>query len=178
MSYEKQTWVCGETITADKLNHIEEGIENCCGSADLGYECDEEWVTLTEEAVTTAQDGDTVDGQLSYSETITADTIKVTFNGTEYICEKTELDNGSAYGASYDDSLDSMDWSDYPFSIFSGKGVSFLETETAGTYNIKIETYEDVITTTPCFDKARGYSCSSGTTILTSETIDAVLDNK
>ena len=31
MSYEKQTWVCGETITADKLNHMEEGIEECCG---------------------------------------------------------------------------------------------------------------------------------------------------
>lgn len=28
MSYEKQTWVTGEVITADKLNHIEEGIYN------------------------------------------------------------------------------------------------------------------------------------------------------
>ena len=26
MSYEKQTWVTGETITADKLNHMEDGI--------------------------------------------------------------------------------------------------------------------------------------------------------
>lgn len=33
MAYEKQTWVCGETITADKLNHIEDGLENCCGSS-------------------------------------------------------------------------------------------------------------------------------------------------
>lgn len=32
MAYEKQTWVCGETITAEKLNHIEDGIEECCGS--------------------------------------------------------------------------------------------------------------------------------------------------
>lgn len=31
MAYEKQTWVCGETITADKLNHIEDGIADCCG---------------------------------------------------------------------------------------------------------------------------------------------------
>lgn len=28
MTYEKQVWNCGDTITADKMNHIEEGIEN------------------------------------------------------------------------------------------------------------------------------------------------------
>lgn len=28
MAYEKQVWNCGDTITADKMNHIEEGIEN------------------------------------------------------------------------------------------------------------------------------------------------------
>lgn len=28
MAYEKQTWVCDETITADKLNHMEDGIAN------------------------------------------------------------------------------------------------------------------------------------------------------
>lgn len=29
MAYEKQTWVTGETITAQKLNHMEDGIANC-----------------------------------------------------------------------------------------------------------------------------------------------------
>lgn len=33
MAYEKQTWSCGDTITADKLNHIEDGIESA-GSGD------------------------------------------------------------------------------------------------------------------------------------------------
>lgn len=28
MAYEKQTWQTGDTITADKLNHIEDGINN------------------------------------------------------------------------------------------------------------------------------------------------------
>lgn len=28
MAYEKQVWNCGDTITADKMNHIEQGIEN------------------------------------------------------------------------------------------------------------------------------------------------------
>lgn len=31
MAYEKQTWKCGETITADKLNHMEDGIANSGG---------------------------------------------------------------------------------------------------------------------------------------------------
>ena len=31
MAYERQTWTCGETITADKLNHIEEGLANSGG---------------------------------------------------------------------------------------------------------------------------------------------------
>lgn len=32
MNYEKQTWERGETISADKLNHIEEGIANSGGT--------------------------------------------------------------------------------------------------------------------------------------------------
>lgn len=35
MAYEKQTWVCGETITAEKLNHIEDGIANSVLSTPL-----------------------------------------------------------------------------------------------------------------------------------------------
>lgn len=31
MAYEKQTWNCGDTITADKLNHIEDGIADASG---------------------------------------------------------------------------------------------------------------------------------------------------
>lgn len=33
MSYTKQTWQTGDTITAEKLNHIEEGIESADGGA-------------------------------------------------------------------------------------------------------------------------------------------------
>ena len=31
MAYEKQTWQNGDTITAEKLNHMEDGIENSSG---------------------------------------------------------------------------------------------------------------------------------------------------
>lgn len=35
MSYEKQTWTTGDIITAEKLNHIENGIENSNNSNPL-----------------------------------------------------------------------------------------------------------------------------------------------
>lgn len=31
MAYEPKTWECGETITADDLNHMEQGIANSGG---------------------------------------------------------------------------------------------------------------------------------------------------
>lgn len=34
MAYTKNTWQCGDVVTADKLNNIEDGIEQaleCCG---------------------------------------------------------------------------------------------------------------------------------------------------
>lgn len=33
MAYEPKTWVCGETITAEALNHIEDGLAECCGGS-------------------------------------------------------------------------------------------------------------------------------------------------
>ena len=32
MAYTPKTWVCGEVITAEDMNHIEEGIADNCGS--------------------------------------------------------------------------------------------------------------------------------------------------
>lgn len=53
MSYEKQTWVTGETITAEKLNHMEGGIEAAGGSA-ITIEFEEHQMTPTMEQVETA----------------------------------------------------------------------------------------------------------------------------
>ena len=56
MSYEKHNWQCGETITADKMNHIEDGIEealDCCSTGgslfvryDRTYEKENSWELL------------------------------------------------------------------------------------------------------------------------------------
>lgn len=152
MAYDKHTWTCDEPITVERLNHIEDGIANAGG--DCGYECEEEIVTLTEESVTTeaSEDDDSAYGNLSYSQYIDADTITVTFNGTEYECPRISADGDSVYGGFADGA---PDFSEYPFAIgsYSGYG-NTLATQTAGTYTIKIEGTKETITTTPCFEKA------------------------
>ena len=35
MSYTPKTWNCGDTITAEDLNHIEQGIANAGGGVQL-----------------------------------------------------------------------------------------------------------------------------------------------
>lgn len=37
MAYEKQEWKCGDVVTADRLNHMEDGIANCGGYATSKY---------------------------------------------------------------------------------------------------------------------------------------------
>ena len=170
MAYDKHTWTCDEPITVERLNHIEDGIANAGG--DCGFECEDGWVTLTEESVTTAEvesgSGIYV-GDLSYSQLIDADAIRVTFNGTEYICSNVTEEDGGLYGAA-------DGWSTYPFLLESdsnpyGASTS-LETEVAGTYTVKIEVAGGtVVTTTPCFDKARGYWCEDEIVTLTEESV-------
>ena len=182
MSYTPTEWKCGDTITAEKLNKLENGLAECCGGGDVGYSCSEGWVTLTDESVTTAIEGINPEaiGELTYSEPITADTIKVIFNGTEYTCDKQiheELGNVYFY---YGTNVivpigGTIDWTQYPFAIVVTEARNNLSTETAGTYQVKIEAYEKTVETSECFDMARGYSCSGGDTVtLTDETVTFV----
>lgn len=69
-------------------------------------------------------------------EGLEADTIKVTFNGVEYVCE---LQHGTYdyYGANPFEEF--IDWSDYPFSIVYNVDYYLLATPDAGTYTLKIE---------------------------------------
>lgn len=125
------------------------------GGGDAGYECTEGWVTLTEESVITTKDGQPIAiGSLSYEQLIDAEKIRVTFNGTEYECER--VDTGVAYGyGGAEEGTPDPNFSQYPFMIASSADFgNLLLTEEAGTYNITIETATEVATTTPCFEKA------------------------
>lgn len=125
MSYSPHTWTDGEALTASKMNALEQAVASSSGGST--------WTTLYDGSVTTVDEGGTVWGIIPNISAITADSIKVTFNGVEYTCEKNEIDG---YGASYDEATDSYtDYSIYPFFIAETE----LYTETAGTYNLKIE---------------------------------------
>ena len=99
------------------------------------------WTVLTEESVTTSAQAGVVLGMLTYSQLIDAETIKVTFNGTEYECHRVISDNFNLYGGI---GQNGPDFSQYPFAITSkltneGYAQGEIYTETAGTYTIKIE---------------------------------------
>ena len=98
------------------------------------------WQTVFEGSVTTENTDDGVLGNINYESVIDADKIKVTFNGTEYECDKITTPVGNAYGGIGESG---PDFSEYPFAIMSGQGLetaqTIVYTETAGTYTLKIE---------------------------------------
>lgn len=154
MSYEPKQWKVGDTITANDLNHMEDGIENA-----TGFTCTEEMTILTDETVITETSRDISAGTLTYTEPITADTIKVTFDGVEYTCQNEANANGGLYGDT------SGDFAEYPFVLESNSAMdaatgtltidNVLYTKTAGTYDIIIEANALTVTeTTECFVKA------------------------
>lgn len=146
MAYDRYTWVDGEVITAQKLNHIEEGIAD----GDNGYECTETREQLFEETVTTVAQGNYSVSNLGYSQQITAETLIVTFDGVEYNCPKQDVGGGYfVYGAST-----VSDFSQFPFSLGSSASGNIIYTQTAGEHSVKAVSNMATVTTTPCFEKA------------------------
>lgn len=143
MAYEKYTWVDGEVITAQKLNHIEEGIEDGAN----GYECTETVTELFEETVTTYASSSFISARLLYSSPINVDVLIAVFDGVEYTCPKQNPAAGvNVYG--------DANFSQMPFYIVSSSNGNTLYTENAGEHTIKAEIIEFSVTTTPCFKNA------------------------
>ena len=131
MAYTPTTWQSGETITAEKLNKMDNGwgVQNA---------------QLFSETVTTVVDEGHSDAfaELAYSQQITADAITVLFNGTDYHCNRIDGPMGFFYYGGY--SFPSADYSEYPFYIESTPimgGMNALHTETAGTYAVTVRTF-------------------------------------
>lgn len=162
MAYIPKEWICGEVITADGLNNLEAGVQEaleCCGGGDAGYECIESTTLLTNETVTTVENDGHNGAVLAYSSLIETDTLKVTFNGVEYTCPNiTVVDGEGLYGAPYDSESGNTDWSEYPFIIAScqvdGVTTNYIETQSAGTYTVKIEALSTTAEVTECFQMA------------------------
>lgn len=94
------------------------------------------WQTVYEGSVTTAEDEGHILGEVSSIEQISADVLKITFNGVEYECEKIIDGTSNIYGGVGEDG---PDFQEYPFTLVSTEEYTILYTETAGTYTLKIE---------------------------------------
>lgn len=112
---------------------------------------------LFSETVTTVEPAEGVGfglATLEYSELIDADTLIVTFNGTEYTCTKRTIETADdvEYGAQYILETDSYDFSEYPFLIVSqpGSNTNDIFTENPGTYTVSAN--GETVTTTETFD--------------------------
>lgn len=148
MAYEKHTWECGEKITADKMNNLENGIEEALagGGGGCGYECTETSTLLTEETVTTIkhdQSSPSAYASLSYSAPITADEIKLTLNGTEYVLPRKDAGGNNLYQGQ----------DELPY-VYSSQYGNNINTQDAETYALKIEAPSLSAETTPCFKEA------------------------
>lgn len=125
-AYEPTVWKTGDVVTSTKLNKIEQALADATA---------ESWVTVFGGSVTTEGDNPAPMAELPLSGQLTANTIRVTFNGQVYECIRQTFPF-TYYGT--DLTAKPVDWSEYPFSVVYNEAWVFA-TETAGTYTIKIE---------------------------------------
>lgn len=122
MAYTPINWQTGDTITAEKMNKM-----------DNGWGVQE--TQLFSESVTTAvEEGQPAPvGMLTYSTQITAPTLSVTFGNATYEVSFMTIEFGNLYGE-----MDEMglSFTNYPFAILSTSGGNYVFTENAGTYSI------------------------------------------
>lgn len=163
MAYEKYTWVDGELITAEKLNHMEDGIAEG-GGGDVGYTYSVEETFLFNETFEPGreQGAPYLQAQLNYSDSITADLLKVEFDGVEYICPLENVQDGQRY------TYGGYTFEKYPFVIVSNQSVhqNWVYTPTSGEHSIEVSRCEESVSTTRSFEKAVKSAADDGVEIV------------
>ena len=157
MAYEPKTWECGEALTADALNHMEQGIAEASegGGCDCGYECTETSVELFNGSLTTASMGNFSGVQFTPSQPIESDSIVVTLNGTNYTLPRQATSFGGMYGEI--DSSDNPVFTNYPCAVSASDDYYIFVTPSSGTYQVVIKSVgANVSNISPCFAKAVG----------------------
>lgn len=142
MAYTPINWQTGDTITAEKMNKMDNG-----------------WGTVTTQQAyfdgTVTTSGERNEGYFTADAQFDASTIIVTFNGDEYECKNIGDDTHPEYGATFNTSSMSIDFTTFPFNVFCSTGANYiLTTETAGTYSIKIEVPEKKTEVSDAFKEA------------------------
>ena len=140
MAYTPIGWQMGDTITAEKMNKM-----------DNGWGVQTSGGVLFNETVTTVDDGGIAWGDFSYSAIITAETITVTFNGTDYQCQKVDAEGDNAYGGW---GAEGPDFTSIPFAILSGGEGNSICTPTGGTYTVKVDASTTTVETSANFSMA------------------------
>ena len=100
MAYTPINWQTGDTITAEKMNKM-----------DNGWSMEE--TQLFSESVTTVAEEWGNDATFSYDQFINSDVITVTFNGTDYECNRLDFGDYIGYGGMTETD---PDFSQYPFA--------------------------------------------------------------
>lgn len=122
MAYTPINWQTGDTITAEKLNKMDNGwsVEN---------------TQLFSETVTTVAGDLGNSAKFAYSDWIRDDTIIINFDGTDYTCEKIKINsNIFGYGGT---SSEAPDFTEYPFAFLSVRNSgNKLYTQTAGEHTV------------------------------------------
>ena len=106
---------------------------------------------------------------LNYNRCIDTNIIKVSLNGSEYICEKQIIGSGYWYYGATIDNLGNIDFSVYPFIIMSSPHNSpnnMILFETTGNYYTIIQSFDSVVTTDAKFKQAVSQALSEPGDIL------------
>lgn len=170
MAYTPINWTTGDTITADKLNKM-----------DNGWAVETSNTQILSETITTDEDwGGGYAGLFAHQGLISSDTIVVTYDGSDYTLSAT-ADGPSTY--SYGGFTSSgPDFSTYPFGINSdADDGTYLITPTASTHNVIIKEASESVETSDSFKTAvlsvgvLPLLCVSGVT--TSSEIEQAISN-
>lgn len=124
MSYTPINWQNGDTITAEKLNKMDNGWS-------VGN------TPLFNESVTTVDSSGVNMATFDYASPINHSTITVIFNNNEYTCSRIDAFGNYYYGGF---SENGPDFSVYPFAIECNTGLNSnnIYTSTEGTYSVSV----------------------------------------
>lgn len=127
MAYTPINWQNGDTITAEKMNKM-----------DNGWSVESAFSQFFSETVTTAEMQGLYAATLAYATQITADTLTVIVNGTEYTCSKfRDEDNFGPCNYYGGFGSNGPDFTTYPFFIRTGDdGTNMFVTTAEGTYTV------------------------------------------
>ena len=153
MAYEKQNWECGQVITADKLNHMEDGIANAGGDCDAGYVCYEDGDLLFTENVTPTEIGPgRYMATLQFDKVVRSD-ISVSINGGEPVLLTGKYDSGIvSYG---DPMLQDSQCCFLYISEPTDSGWRFVTTlSDVHTVEVRVDGSDPIVAQTPCFVNA------------------------